>query len=62
MKTAEMFVDVQVAGEEYMTAWLSCSHAFHANCIKAFEAHEADRGLQPLCPCCRNPYACHILQ
>jgi hypothetical protein len=35
-------------------AWLSCSHAFHVNCIRAFEAFELANNSTPSCPVCRT--------
>ena len=34
-------------------AWLSCSHAFHTPCIRAFEAFELANKSTPSCPVCR---------
>ena len=38
-------------------AVLSCSHAFHADCLSAFEAFAVSSDLRPACPCCRAAYA-----
>ncbi|KAK9845694.1 hypothetical protein WJX84_007525, partial [Apatococcus fuscideae] len=35
----QLAVDQGQSEEEYSTAWLSCSHAFHATCLHAFEVH-----------------------
>ncbi|KAJ9462229.1 hypothetical protein DIPPA_00192 [Diplonema papillatum] len=42
------------------TLLLSCSHAFHAPCLMAFEQYDggtADDPLSKKCPICRSPYA-----
>ena len=36
------------------TVLLSCSHAFHANCISNFERFSCDEGI--VCPVCRSSY------
>jgi hypothetical protein len=38
-------------------AVLSCSHAFHADCLSAFEAFSIASELAAACPCCRSTYA-----
>lgn len=38
-------------------AVLSCSHAYHADCLSAFEAFAMASELAPACPCCRSVYA-----
>lgn len=37
-------------------AWLSCTHAFHLECICAFEGFELAAGGTPTCPVCRAKY------
>lgn len=37
-------------------AVLSCSHAFHSDCLSAFEAFALASDLPPACPCCRATY------
>ena len=37
-------------------AVLSCSHAFHSDCLSAFEAFALASDLPPACPCCRASY------
>jgi len=37
-------------------AWLSCTHAFHEECITTFEAFELAHGNLPHCPVCRANY------
>lgn len=37
-------------------AVLSCSHAFHSDCLSAFEAFALASDLPPACPCCRAIY------
>lgn len=38
-------------------AVLSCSHAYHADCLSAFEAFAVSSDLPTVCPCCRAAYA-----
>ena len=38
-------------------AVLSCSHAFHGDCLSAFEAFSIASELAAACPCCRSTYA-----
>ncbi|KAL4440250.1 hypothetical protein ABPG75_003251 [Micractinium tetrahymenae] len=38
-------------------AVLSCSHAYHADCLSAFEAFAVSSDLSAACPCCRSAYA-----
>ena len=41
------------AGRRKRLAWLSCSHAFHLDCIRAFEGFQDSQGLKRTCPVCR---------
>lgn len=42
-------------------AVLSCSHAFHCDCLSLFEAFQLASEAVPRCPCCRSEYARMVL-
>ena len=41
------------SGRSKRLAWLSCSHVFHLDCIKAFEMFQDSQGMKRTCPVCR---------
>lgn len=47
---------VQTSSGSSGVAVLSCSHAFHSDCLSAFEAFALASELAPACPCCRAAY------